>query len=449
MVQRLRLNNGEGIIEPTRLFSESLLKTGNFSVMKDPVSDDDQQPLVNTASANELNDLANLINELKEDWPRLHSEQIVSRLDPAFNEAGNGGAKALSSAQLELSLVKALALEKSVIAEDRNEAGEYYSTCRGSIFQTVLVLNNSGVLEAKRKHCAAALELFKDAMIWAYSMNSLTKAPFYNFALIIAHLYRQRFIFHPDYLRILEETVDALPFLERFRKVNAKGNGATETSERLRTDDEIRTLCEAIAQYSHGIVELNAPDFYRSALTLVLPEIDLPGSFGEIPDKVDRDSAADVFSDGSELFEQKLFAESIRSFELASTLASDYLSRASSEIDKVSNAWRLEENQIILKLVADKEFDEALTRLQSLPDKRLERESDQALAEVFRKQKQGWLLREADKQAAAGQRHEAKLKYKQLLREDLNDQLRKHISTKLAHLLESDEPDVRKDRQDQ
>jgi hypothetical protein len=446
MAQRLRLNNGEVIIEPTRLFSESLIKTGNFFVVEDPVGDD-HQPLVNTAT-NELNDLASLINELKEDWPRLHSEQIVSRLDPAFNEAGNGGVEAISSIQLELSLIKALALEKSVIAEDRNEADKYYAKCRGSIFQTVLVLNNSGVIEARQKQCAAALELFRDAMIWAYRMNSLAKAPFYNFALIIAHLYRQRFIFHPDYLRILEESVDSLPFLQRFRKVDANGNGATEATEKPRTDEEIRDLCEAIAQYSHGIVEPGGNDFYRSALTFVLPEIDLPGSFGEIPDKVDRESAAEVFSDGSELFDQKLFDESIRSFELASTLSSDFSSRASSEIDKVSNAWRLHENEIILKLVADKEFDEALTRLQSLPDKRLERESDHALAEVFRKQKQGWLLREADKLADQGQMHEAKLKYKQLLREDLNDQLRKHISTKLARLLESDGTDVRKDRPD-
>lgn len=446
MAQRVRLNTGEVISEPTRLFSESLLATRKFSVVRDPVCDDDHQPQVNAAVHNELDDLANLINELKEDWKDLHSEQILSRLDPAFNEAGNGGGEAISSIQLELSLVKALALEKSVIAEDRNEADKYYSKCRGSIFQTVLVLNNSGVVEAKREQCAAALELFKGAMIWAYRMNSLEKAPFYNFTLIIAHLYRQRFIFHPEYLRILEETVDALPFLERFRKVDTKS--ATETTEMVRTNDEIRTLCEAIANYSNGIVEPSVYDFYRSALTFVLPEIDLPGSFGEIPDKVDRESAAEVFSGGSELLARKLFNESIRSFELASTLASDYSTRASAEIDKVSTAWRLHENKVILQLTENKEFDKALTRLQSLPDKRLERESDQALAEVLKKQKQGWLLREADELADAGQLHEAKLKYKQLLREHLNDQLRKHISAKLARLLELNEPDVREDRQD-
>jgi len=154
-----------------------------------------------------------------------------------------------------------------------------------------------------------------------------------------------------------------------------------------------------------------------------------------------------MFSDGRQQFDQNLFPESIRSFELASSLSSDFSSRVSAEIEKVSKVWRFHENQTILKLARNKDFDDALTRLQSLPDDRLERETDQAMAEAIRKQKQVWLLREADKLADDGKLHEAKLKYKELLRDDLSHQLRKHISTKLARLLDSDEPAVSEDRQ--
>jgi hypothetical protein len=432
------------VVLATRLLWQSSLMSQGFTSSEE-VSDDPAQ--ASKQNISRLDDIIELIKDLKQRWAELNSEQIIERLEQASKEENTEVTEVNLSTQPELWLLKALALEKSLTA-DIADVEKYYSKCRGGIFQAVLVLNNCGVVQAKRQKCSEALELFKDAMIGAYTMDKLAKAPFYNFALIVAHLYKQRFIFQSGYLALLEEVIRALPFLEDLRRLKVVTDTDGEPVKTALGDAEIRLMFNAIAKFAHEIIESPADEFYHSKLSYLVLESDLLDSFGDISDKVDRERASEVFEEGRALFDQKLYAESINVLETASSLAPDYSKGAAEEIEKVFDAWRYELNKTIFKLAGEKKFDEAIEILQNLPDQRLARQNDKSLIENLQKRKQLWMLQQADELAEKRCFDEAKLKYKLLLREELSDHLKRHVSTKLAELLKADGQPLSEDKQD-
>jgi hypothetical protein len=275
-------------------------------------------------------------------------------------------------------------------------------------------------------------------------MNKLAKAPFYNFALVVAHLYQQRFVFRPDYLTLLEEVVETLPFLHDIRQARADGDAANGPLN----DKQIQAAYTAIAEFARGIAESPDDQFFNTKMSYLVPELDLLGSFGDTLDKYDRETAASVFSKGMELASDKKYAESINTFEIAGRLAPDYSKGAAEEIAKVSDTWRHESNITVFKLIKGKDFDRAIEMLRYPPDQRLARQNDQGLIESIERQKQISLMEEAEALTVLGDANGAKLKYKLLLREDLSEHLRKHVSTKLAKLLKSDGQPVAEDKQD-
>jgi len=242
-------------------------------------------------------------------------------------------------------------------------------------------------------------------------------------------------VFQPEYLALLTEVIDSLPFLKHLRKKELNENSNGHSNRHSLSDSDIREAYLCIAKFAHDMAETPDDEFFHTKLAYVIPELDLLDSFGDVHDQFDREAAHKVFRRGFELAEQRRYAESINSFEMASRLAPDYLKGSTEQIERMSDIWRRQHNEDVLQLTEAEAFEEAIERLQYLPDQRLARPNDKVLLDSIKKHKQISLLKEADELVAQGKYEEAKLKYKSLLREDLGEHLRKHVSSKLAGLL--------------
>src|SRR6185312_2954923 len=439
MINRLRISNNGVVITPTGLLWHSFLKSQPFALGAAVEQESTMPP---EPRLSKLDEVIKLINDIKEHWATLSSDEIQERLERACKKSDDEVTEANFSDQPEIWLLKALALEKSLTA-DIADIEKYYSKCRGGFFQAVLVLNNCGVVQAKRQKCAEALELFKDAMFCSYRMNKYARAPFYNFALVVDRLYKQRFIFDTDYLALLEQVKDGLPFLSSSNEPRpAEQTTEPHAAKPTLSDSEIRRLYTDVARFAREIKESQEDKFYYSKLSYLVPELDLLESFGYATDNVDREIASERFKQATALFDQGKYKESIYAFDQASMWAPDYLKGATEEIDKVSSTWRHQEDRAILDLTQKREFDEAIRRLENLPDPRLIRDFDKSLIESLYTQKQLSLLQEAEQLVSERKFGEAKLKFKQLLREDLGDHLRKYVSSSLAELLDEDDRGV-------
>ena len=433
MIRRVKVTDGHAQLAVTQLFWQVSLRFSGFKLIPEETPED--QPESNGPYVSKLDDIIELVNSIKDDWDALYSEQIIQKLEQVHREVNNEVKAVDLEIHPELWLIRAIALEKSLL-DNSDEVEKNYRKCLSGKFQAILVLNNLGVVQARKQRCREALVLFKDAMFWANAFpKRMVKAPFYNFALIIAHLYQQRFVFQPDYLALLSEVIESLPFLTHLKKQGSGDASKGDPSEVVLSDADIKETYLSIAKFAHDIFEAPEDKFFHENLAYLIPELDLLDSFGDVLDKFDREAAHKVFKKGMTLKGEERYAESIYTLEMAGRLAPDYLKGSSEQIEQIFDLWRRKENQDILELTEAEDYEEALRKLQYLPDERLERQNDQGLIESIQIQKQISMLHEADELVARKQYEEAKLKYKALLREDLSDHLRKNVSTKLAALL--------------
>jgi hypothetical protein len=374
-----------------------------------------------------------LKNRLIKDWEDLHSEQIIEEINCLWREQDDYLSPVDLQAQHELWLLKAFAQGKSV-HKNLDEMEETYHRCRRGRFQIALVLNNLGAIQAKRQWCKQALELFKDSIKETVVLSIPLKAPFYNYALISQHLHRQRLAYSPEYLSGLDELVQFLLFAEVNKSPEALRDFKIKDSNVSWTEEKIESGYKQVARFGRKWPGHTRGDFCLEKAIFLDPETDLFASFGDVPDDRDRQTAYLLFQKGIDQAERGDYAASIYTLEMATNLDPDFHMEAKEKIQQILEIWRKKGNETITSLIKDKRYDEAVKQIQYLPHERLKRQGDQKLIESLRKQKHYALLQEADESAQRGDVEDARLKYKSLLEEDLDDSLRLYVSSRLMEL---------------
>lgn len=418
MLNRLQATDGNVRVSITELFWRRCLSSRGFSLIED--REDVGQPSRDAP----VHRIAELLNRIKAEWHSTHTLQILNELDFILRQESNRNGGGHDS---EICLLRALALEKSLSADDQEKA-KYYQECLGGDFEAILVSNNLGVIRTKMNKCPEALALFRDAMFRANAFpKDLMKAPFYNFSVTIQHLYRHRFIFQPAYLDVLNDVIQWMPCLETLRQ------DPTKDRQPL-TDEQIASAYKTIAKYAYQIDE-KQPGFFGTKFSYLVPEVDIRGSFGSMPDDEDREAAYRAYTQAMRLASEARYAESINFFLMAGDFARDYAVDSTVQIKHIVDVWRKKHNQEILLLAEREEYEEAIDKVQFPPTDRLKHEADQRLIHSIQNQKHNRLLTVAEQLVREQKPDEAKLKYKQLLEEQLDDDLKKYISSSLASLL--------------
>lgn len=379
-----------------------------------------------------LGDAVALKNRLTKEWKELSSEAIFDALSFLRGDDGADFTEIDLKTQSELWLLKALACEKSP-RRDHKEIEDAYNHCLGGQFRIVLVLNNLGVLQAHDQKCEEALELFEKAIGLALGKAKL-KAPFYNCALVFDHLRRQGTIH--SYLRPLArlESLTRPPKEEQSTPDGNNPNGSAEQD--YWPDSKIHAACKQIARYGYGFDGSAEEDFYYSKAKFLVPVHDLMASFGDLHDGLDRAAADQLQDEAEKAQKEKEFDRSITMFEMVSDFDPSRRTVLATEIKKTAEQWRQLENDTIVKLTRDYKYAEAIDRLRLVRlNPRLADKKDEDLMNKILRRKHEAADHEAELLAAAGQAEQAIVKYKQLLGEEINPELRKRVSMKLANLL--------------
>lgn len=417
MLARLHATDGTDRISITELFWRRCLRSHGFSLTGD-------REFTQPGQDAPVCQIAELINRIRAEWDTKHTLQILNDLDFVVCQEPNGSGGWDDS---EISLLRALALEKSLSADDEEKA-KYYQDCLGGDFEAILVSNNLGVIRTKMNKCREALALFRDAMFCAKAFpRNLVKAPFYNFAIVIEHLYRHRFIFQPPYLEVLSDVIEWLPCLESLRQ------DPTKDHEPL-NDGQIADAYKAIGKYAYEIKQ-KRPGFFETKFSYLVPAVDIRGSFGSMADNEDREAAYRAYTQATILASEARYAESINFYLMAGDFARDYAVDSTVQIEHIAEAWRKRQNHEVLSLAEHEEYEKAIDKVQFPPTDRLRHESDKRLIDSIRNQKHARLLSVAEQLVKEQKLNEAKLKYKELLEEQLDDDLKKYVSSSLADLL--------------
>ncbi len=418
MLARLNATDGTDRVSITELFWRRCLRSRGFSLIRD------RENIAQLDRDAPVRQTAELINRIKAEWPTKHTLQILTELDFVVQQDSRGNGGGVDS---EICLLRALALEKSLSADDEEKA-KYYQECLGGDFEAILVSNNLGVIRTKMNKCREALALFRHAMFRANAFpKDIVKAPFYNFAIAIEHLYRQRFIFQPAYLEVLNDVIQWLPCLESLRQDPTKDPQPLD-------DGQIVGAYKAIAKYAYGI-ENKLSGFFESKFSFLVTAVDIRGSFGSMTDNEDREAAYRAYAEATRLAGEAHYAESINFFLMAGDFAREYAVESTIQIEHITDAWRKKQNREVLSLAERAEYEKAIDRVQFPPTDRLKHESDKRLIDTIRNQKHAHLLSVAEELVNEQKFDEAKLKYKELLEEQLDDDLKKHVSSSLADLL--------------
>lgn len=427
-----------------RLTAKVLLKTGTAELSNDPGAQKNiaENKLYQDFSGPgkehniKFEESVGLKRRLIKNWADMHSEQIIEELEN-LQEIGEGNVPKVELRNTTvLWLLKALAYEKSVLGQI-DEAKKTYRKIRHlGKWKAVLVLNNLAVLTAKEQDCPATIELLIDAIKQALVAGINLKAPYYNCALVFQQLDQQGLIRESRYLEWLDY-IDQLLLLATQKPDSEVLRDFEKTSARMTwKDNDIEAAYKAIAKFGYDLPPDRFKDFFRNKATNIVPDLDLFPSFGDASDQTDSQTAHEFFNLGISCADEQHWPESIDNLKLASQLDPNLSIEAEKRTKQVLEEWRINRNQEIKQLLDRKEYDKAASTLSHLPNRNLIRHSDSGLAKTIRERKHRFMLQQAEDLAAQGKRNETKLKYIELLKEEeLDSQLRLHISKRLVELI--------------
>jgi len=423
---------GSDIVAATMISHRILASDDNFARIE--TESGESQPGAHTPQDYNKDAAIALKNRIVDEWSSIHSERIVNEITYILGNRMSDLSPIDADTQNELQLLKALALERS-LSSDWAEAEEAYHKCRSGQFQLSVVLNNLGVLQAKRQRGKEAIELLRESIRVALAYQIRIKAPFYNYVLILEQLHRQSLIFVAGYLAGLDETLQLVTFAAANNAPEAIRSFRKDSSKDTWTEAEIEAAYKRVAQYAH---DMNSSErFFEKRVSFLDPQRDLFGSFGDVVDRRDRAGAQTHFQRAISLAEEEKFAESLEEIKIASWMDPDLSIQAERKTEQVSDLWRRKKNERLRALLEDKEFDGAAETIRYLPDDSLKRRGDQGVIATIQRQKHIHQITEADHFILQGDKTSAESIYFRLLAEDLDEDLRRYASHKLMEI----EPD--------
>jgi len=431
-MERVTAKYGSDTVRATRITLRAMAGGPNFVPVEDDTVCPDDEPRQYLDSGRDA--AIALKNAVVKGWDKRDSEDIVSEIDYLFRKHLADLSPIEAQTQTELCLLRALALQRG-LSFDLAEAEKAYHRCRSGQFQLALVLNNLGVIQAKRQRCKECVELLTEAIQFALAHRVQTKAPFYNFALIMEQLLKQRLIFVPHYLLALDNTNQLLDFvIKENRSCEEVMSFKKEYSKANWTENEIEAVYKKVAIYGHDKINRDPASFFEERALFLDPERDLFKSFGDVWDKWDRATAQMHFQQAVGLAEEGKFAESLELVKIASAMDPDLATQAEQKADQVGDLWKKNENEKVRVLLNNNEFDAAAKTIKYPPHGSLKRRGDQAIVDAIRRQGQMARIREADGFALKGEKAEAEAVFLSLLAEEMDDDLRKLVSHKLTEL---------------
>lgn len=430
--------NGE-IIPLTPLASRVLIRAGRvLSVQKS------QDASVNgdkAASGFNWDETVSVKQQLINNWDTLSGEEIVARLNYIWTAASSAISKASLTQNLDLWLLKALALGKCLYS-NINEIEEAYQHCRHlGKWNTVLIRNNLAATKATRNECLESLNLLTEAIRLALSENVHLKAPFFNTALILHHLHKNGLIFEERYLAI----VDRLSSIMASRRSHSSAANDLASSEPSTNDPEavsgqhtghnVIQVYRAIAQFGWDLKEPKALNIFQENIAYLSPSLELFESFGDAADKIDSLTAHHFFEKANEFAGHGMFANAIKSVELGLRLDPTRTSEGLALSEKLLEQWRHCENQRMSDALDDNRFDQASNVILDLPDHRLRQANDDQLLFDIKTLDHLATLRNGDELRDVDA-NQARVIYLNLLKDpNLEDTLWIHVSSKLVEPL--------------
>ena len=367
-------------------------------------------------------------------WANLPSDHILRELD-VLQSADLTNVPAMTLAEEgELQVLRALALEKALHVDGTQIEG-VYSDCRHrGRLHAILILNNLGVISAKRQGCPHALDLFTVAIRESLAYKAYLRAPFYNCALILQRLHENGFILDPVYLATLGELEQLVPWLskevERPEEVLLPSRAAIEKTW---TSAEIRAVYESIARYAHE----------RSAQGLdvavwaeyLVPDRDFFASFGDRPDKHDRQGGHVMVRGALACAEDGKFEEGLNLLRVAPSMNPDLAAESEEKRRQILESWRRRLDADVHERVLASDYVSAIRIMEDM-DGALKRPGDVEILRHFRSRVHEKDAQDAAALLEAGDAAGAKGAYIELLRQDLPVDLRRQISASIVALLQ-------------
>lgn len=373
-------------------------------------------------------------NYLIRNWQALTSDEILCVVQNIQSAGLLDVPESDLSEEMELWLLRALALEKA-LKIDAAHIEAVYHECRRGRFHTILVRNNLAAIHVERQWCRQALDSLAAAIRASLAYRVHLRAPFYNCALILEFLHTSRLIFHTSHLEVLGTLQQLVSAIQHGYSQEQILNLEPAVHVGPWSDEEIRAVYVELARHAYETNDTSAVAVTANDANFVLPELDFFASFGDVPDEYLRQQGHEMLDQGTKLSSEKQFERALGAFDLVPHYNPDLKVEAGEKKRQACDQWRNEFMSALTGQVARGDFEGARKTLSGLPA-RLARTEDGDIARNLRSQEMLAAARKADELSRDGEKEGARRTCLWLLAQtDIDPELRRRVSVLLETLL--------------